>query len=195
MFILSPLMIVVVNLVSISKSNAFMHNTLTFRFTESQGSKWKTPTGYHSTYRNDGETRPTGITGYINLINEDRSIQNCGDEQSLSNFLKYKMDRAGAVLLAEEWKAVTKSYCGRGDLVFRLPDGIDLVVEVKRIDPILVSGSSKTHRRNRNYHRHKVIEQAKRYGEIWCYKSTVETVAVATFTEEIGLKLIAIIVI
>lgn len=103
----------------------------------------------------------------------------CKSEESLSTSLKIKMSNAGAVLLAEEWEVVSgHPNHGRGDLVFRFPFDIDLVVEVKRIGA-------------HGLHRKKVLEQAIKYGEIWQqYKSSVGIVAAVTFTEEDGLKCI-----
>ena len=133
------------------------------------------------------------IRGYIELINEDLSFKNCGNEGNLTNFLKNKMDFIGAELLVEEWEPVPgMSNCGCGDLVFRLPGDIDLVVEVKRIDPILTTGSNKTRKVRRTKQRGNVVEQALKYLKEWCDKTTVQTVAAATFTEEEGLKLIVI---
>jgi ubiquitin len=131
---------------------------------------------------------------FIEFINKDCSFKNCDTEESLTKFLKMKMSKAGAVLLAEEWDCVSgESHRGRGDLVFRLPNGTDFVVEVKKIDRVLVCSSNKSLHELRSRQRNdKVIEQAIRYGKIWRCRSTVEIVAAATFTEEEGLVLIVL---
>jgi hypothetical protein len=137
---------------------------------------------------------------FLDLSNTDPSFKNLQSEESLANFLKNRMSSAGAVLKAEEWEVVEgESHQGRGDLVFhllfdidlRLPFGIDLVVEVKKIDPISTGGSNKTHSTTRNKQRSKVEEQAIKYAKIWqCSKSDVEIVVATIFTEEDGLKCI-----
>mmetsp|Transcript_13470 Transcript_13470/g.13034 ORF Transcript_13470/g.13034 Transcript_13470/m.13034 type:complete len:353 (-) Transcript_13470:742-1800(-) len=137
---------------------------------------------------------------FLDLSNTDPSFKNLQSEESLANFLKNRMSSTGAVLKAEEWDVVEgESHQGRGDLVFRLlfdidlrlPFGIDLVVEVKKIDPISTGGSNKTHSTTRNKQRSKVEEQAIKYAKIWqCSKSDVEIVVATIFTEEDGLKCI-----
>jgi hydrogenase maturation factor len=72
---------------------------------------------------------------------------------------------------------------GRGDLIFRFSNGMDFVVEVKKINSI--GGTIKigcTQKRN------KVKKQATKYGEIWLrHRTTINKVAVAIFTKESGL--------
>jgi hypothetical protein len=149
-------------------------------------------------FEDKGSEYKNKLQEFIELINTDPSFKKLQIEKSLATFIKNKMSSTGAKLLAEEWDVVSlQCQHGRGDLIFRLPFvchhhapfGIDLVVEVKKIDPN-GTGSNKTHRTARRKHRREVEKQVIKYAEIWCSKSDVGIVVAAIFTEEDGLKCI-----
>jgi hypothetical protein len=91
------------------------------------------------------------------------------------------MEAAGVNLVAREWR-VTPDWPqdGTGDLVFELPCGTHLVVEVKWLN----MGTGRTARSRRTRNRGHVCNQARRYADAWAARHPRRTVKAATFTND-----------
>lgn len=101
------------------------------------------------------------------------------------------MEQQGAQLLAREWLVDPNwPQAGKGDLVFLLPDGSHLAVEVKAWCTSSCGG--KTFRTRRTKHRSKVRQQAWQYGRAWHVRQRgAVQVYAATYTTEWGLRFVA----
>lgn len=105
-------------------------------------------------------------------------------EADLMDIVAKELEQRGCRVLAREWWIVHgKNQFGRGDLVFQLPSGEHLVVEVKCIpsSPGYVARASRTRKRAH------LREQVQRYLAAWRQKHPDATVKAAVYTSDKGL--------